>query len=161
MTGLQILELILRWLHMFGAAGLLGGMLFMRFGLWPSLASVGAEERSRLFGAAARKFAPWIGIFAACVLLSGIYNMMTAGKYEFPGKYYNPLVGVKLLLGIAVIGLLSVICGRTANADKLRKNASMWLDLCLIVTIAIVMMGGLLRSAERKLKTTVDATEKP
>jgi uncharacterized membrane protein len=159
----QILELVLRWLHMFGSAGLLGGMLFMRFGLWPSLAGVGAEERGRIFGGAARKFAPWIGIFAVCVLLSGIYNMVGAANYEFPGKFYNPVVGVKLLLGLGVIGLFSVLCGRTASAEKLRKNASTWLDLCLILTIALVMMGGLLRVASlgKVLKKPIAASETP
>ncbi len=161
MTGPQSLEFVLRFLHMVGAAGLLGGIFFMRFGLWPSLAGVGAEERGRIFGAAARKFAPWVGVFAAFVLLSGIYNMIGASRYSFPGKYYNPVVGVKLILGLGVIGLLSILCGRTGTAEKFRKNAAMWLDLCLGLTLAIVLMGGLLRIAKRVEKAPNVITEKP
>jgi uncharacterized membrane protein len=158
----QFLELALRWLHMFGAAGLLGGMLFMRFGLWSSLAGLEAEERGRIFGAAARKFAPWVGILAACVLISGIYNFVTiVQRNSFPGGAYHALGGLKLIFGVAVIGIFSVICGRTASAEKLRKDAPKWLGVCLILTVALVMMGGLMRSAERKPKAAVDTAEKP
>lgn len=164
MTGQQILEFVLRFLHMVGAAGLLGAILFMRFGLWGAVASAPQKEREfylSCFNAASRKFAPWVGIFALCVLISGIYNMMAAMRFDYPGKYYNPVVGVKLLLGLAVIGLLSVLCGRTATAEKFRKNAAMWLDLCLILSLAIVLMGGLLRIAERTPKAASTAVAKP
>lgn len=161
MSSQQILEFVLRFLHMLGAAGLLGGILFMRFGLWPSLTTSGASERERIFAAAARKFAPWVGIFAAFVLISGVYNMMTAMKYDYPGRYYNPVVGVKFLLGIGVIALLSILCGRTSTAERFRKNASMWLDLCLLITLAIVLMGGLLHIAERVDKVEPPAAQQP
>lgn len=165
MTGQQMLEFFLRFLHMIGAAGLLGGILFMRLGLWASLSKTGAEDRARLFGAAARKFAPWVGVFAACVLISGVYNMMTAMKYNYTVSFvnYNAVVGVKFLLGVGVIGLLSVLCGRTTSAEKFRKNASMWLDLCLLLTLAIVLMAGLLKiaSQSRVPKADSQAVEKP
>lgn len=165
MTSQQILEFILRFLHMLGAAGLLGGILFMRFGLWPSLTASGASERERIFAAAARKFAPWVGIFAAFVLISGIYNMMTAMKYDYPSGLpnYNAVVGVKFLLGLGVIALLSILCGRTSTAERFRKNASMWLDLCLLLTLAIVLMAGLLKisSASRVPKATVPTAQQP
>lgn len=164
MTGQQILEFILRFLHMIGSAGLLGAIFFMRFGLWGAVAKSSAKEREfyfAAFNAAARKFAPWIGVFAACVLISGVYNMMAAMNFDYPGKYYNPVVGIKFLLGVAVIALLSILCGRTVTAEKFRKNAAMWLDLCLILTLGIVLMGGLLRSAKRTPKATNTAVEKP
>jgi uncharacterized membrane protein len=161
MSGQQIFELVLRWLHMFGAAGLLGGLLFMRLALLPSLSGLSEEERTKLFSAAARKFSPWVGVFAACVLLGGIYNMMGARNFEFPGKYYHPVVGVKFLLALAAIGLISMLCGRTASAERLRKNARLWLDLCLLLTLAVVMMGGLLKIAERTPKTAETTTAQP
>lgn len=161
MTGQQSLEFALRFLHMVGAAGLLGGIVFMRFGLWPALTGVNPEERERVFGSAARKYAPWVGVFAACVLISGIYNMIGASRFSFPGKYYNAVVGVKLIIGIGVIGLFSILCGRTALAEKFRRNAAMWLDLCLVLTLAIVLMGGLLRIAERVEKAPNASTVKP
>jgi uncharacterized membrane protein len=162
MSGIESLEFVLRFLHMIGAAGLLGAIFFMRFGLWGAVASAPAKEREfyfACFNSAARKFAPWVGIFAAFVLISGIYNMMNAMKFDYPGRYYNPVVGIKLLIGIAVIGLLSVLCGRTSTAEKFRKNAGMWLDLCMVLTLAIVLMGGLLRIAERTPKSAAPAAD--
>ena len=104
--------------------------------------------------------ARWSKIVAGAIgflLLSGLYNIaMISIHYTLP-RWYNPLFGVKFLLALVIFMVASLLTGRTAAADKLRaENARFWLNLNIVLAVAVVCISGVLRTAERFYKKPKD-----
>jgi putative copper export protein len=86
------------------------------------------------------------------LLVSGLVNYISWNRtYELPGSYHA-LFGVKFLLGLAVMFFAAILAGRTSLADRMRQNASLWLNVALALSLAILIVGALMRSHPRVAK---------
>jgi hypothetical protein len=65
--------------------------------------------------------------------------------------------GIKFLLALAIFALASLLAGRTAAAEALRKNARMWLNLNILLAVLVVCLSGVLRTAARTPKEAAPA----
>ena len=88
------------------------------------LLSLGEEERKRFQDAIRRRWAMWVGISAALLIVSGLVNTVLIVKnYEVPGAYHG-LLGVKVLLALAIIYITSMLAGRSEAAERFEVSAS-------------------------------------
>lgn len=156
-----IVELIVRWLHIFPAIILVGGTLYMVFALHPAMQSTEFAEKGNLKQAIRSRWAKVVMISAGLVLISGIVSLvLQATQYDFPQKYYHPLVGLKFLLALVILYIASLLTGRSQNAEKFREKESFWLKLNATLAVVLVLMAGALKVADRVPKDA-DSADSP
>ena len=159
---MEYVQLVLRWLHILSAITLMGGTIFMRFGLHPALASLGADAQKTLKDAVRSQWAKWVMASSGFLLLSGLVNTVLIVKaYKYPDVPYHALIGVKLLLALVIFFIASTLVGRSANAQKFREKAVFWLNVNLVLAVVVVCIGGFLKQAKRVEKTTDGSSAQP
>ena len=148
------LLLILRYMHILGAIALMGGAIFMRFALVPSVGELQDEMRRGLHERVRSRWSKVVMISAAFLLISGIANLGLAARYQFDGMVsYNMLGGIKFILALPIFYFASVLAGRSATAQKFQANAKFWLNVNLALALLMVLIGGVMRFTPRHLKS--------
>jgi uncharacterized membrane protein len=157
MSGMEIVSLVMRWLHILSAITLMGGSIFMRFALLPAASELPDEQHAQLKKGVLGRWKMFVMASIGLLLLSGLVNFgITVAQYKMP-PLYHPLFGIKFLLALPIFFIASLLTGRTALAEKVRQNAKFWLTVNLLLAVAVVLIGGTLRSQsfERKPKAVV------
>jgi type II secretory pathway component PulL len=72
-------------------------------------------------------------------------------------KSYHMVAGIKMLAGIAVFLLAALLAGRTSAAQTIRQKWKLWLNVCLLLGLATVLLGSVLRSYPHNLKVDSNA----
>lgn len=140
---MAILELALRWLHIMSAATAIGGMVFIFVALLPSLAEVDEATRGKLHAELRSRWSKVVMAAIGMLLITGFVNFfLTNNKYDFKGTPYHMLFGIKFLVALAVFFLSSVLTGRSGLAEKLRKNARLWVAVNLVLVMIVVGLSG-------------------
>lgn len=143
MGVLDLIGLASRWLHILPAAILVGGTLFMRFSLVP--AANEADASAELREAIRKRWSKLIMFSILFLLISGLYNAaMKAMGFEL-SMTYNILLLVKIVLGLAIFYLISVLSGRSQTAQKFRERESHWLNIVCALLVALVMVAGYMK----------------
>ncbi|QDU95082.1 Cytochrome oxidase subunit II [Lignipirellula cremea] len=161
---MEFVELLSRWAHILSAIALVGGAMFMRFAFLPGAEFLSEENRETLAQEIRKRWSKVVMAAAGFLVLSGIFNMvMTMKTWELP-KFYHPVIGIKMLLGIVVLLLASMLVGRSPAAAKMQKNLKFWLSLNLVLAVTVVCLGGFLRTHDHvkkqpKQETTVNVPE--
>lgn len=146
-SSVNVVALLSRWLHIFGAIFLMGGAFYMRAVLIPSAAETLDEDtHASLRVSILGRWRKWIMILSLVLILSGFYNFFTVGIPAHKGEpAYHMLFGIKFLLAIAVFGLASMLAGRKSISLKLQQNSKLWLGVTLAMGAAIVMIAGYMK----------------
>jgi len=144
---------VLRYMHILGAITLMGGTIFMRYGLSPVVAGLPESQRAELHSAVRGRWAKFIHASILLLLISGVVNLGLASRYEFKDLNYNMLAGIKLILALPIFAIASLLAGRGNGAQKLQKNAKFWMNVNLALALTMVLLGGLLRYVPRELKS--------
>lgn len=148
--------LLLRYMHILGAIALMGGTIFMRFALVPVVPGLDEKSRAELHEGVRSRWAKFVMIAAALLLISGVANLGLAARYNFDASVgnmlYNMLAGSKLILAMPIFLFASFLTGRSETAKKFQSNRVMWLNVNLALALLLVLIGGFLRFADRKLK---------
>lgn len=149
-----LISLLLRWMHVLSAITLMGGAIFMRLALLPSASILDPGQHDLLRGEIRRRWAKWVMIASTFLILSGLSNVgLNEVQYRFDGQTYRMLLAVKILLTLPVFYIAMTMVGRSAAAEKVRKNAKFWLSLNLVLATVVVMLGGAMRFADRVPKS--------
>jgi hypothetical protein len=128
----DVLDAIMRWIHIVSMATLIGGLLYGRLVMAPAIATLAPDVRESLETAAAKLFRPFV--FAAIIGLvgSGLYKLLTT-----PGRppIYHMLFGVKMLLALHVfaVGILIV---QPKNPRRVRMMTGTLISGLLVVAVA-------------------------
>ncbi|MEO2046800.1 MAG: hypothetical protein ABGX16_09535 [Pirellulales bacterium] len=122
----------------------------MRTVLSPS-ATTGATSDEACFANRRSVWARWVGMTTFFLLASGIYNLLTIiGQSKTPDvklpATYHMLLGIKFLLALLVMFIMSILAGKTKTADKFRGQMQKWLNLAWLAAIAIVVLAGVMRT---------------
>ena len=145
-------ELILRWMHIFGAIILMGGTIFMRFGYSPASSQLSDEDRLKVQEAMIGQWRKWVMMAAGFLLISGFLNTgMIHMKFNVP-TLYNALLGIKVLLALGVFFISSRLVGRSEAAGEMRKDLRRWLNINLAMAFAIVAMAGVMKLSDHTPK---------
>lgn len=102
----EVLNVLMRTLHITSVVALLGGIIYARLVLWPGLGKSNAEARSGLEEATAATFRPIVLAAIGGLALSGTYNL-----FSNPGHSprYHMLLGIKLLLALHVFAVAMLV----------------------------------------------------
>lgn len=152
---LFFVNLGLRYLHILGAITLMGGTIFMRFGLLPTLLGMDPDKRAEVHQGVRSRWAMVVGIASGMLLISGIANLGLASKYVYavPGSLsYSMLGGIKLILALPIFVFAALLMGKTNLAKKVQANAAMVLNINLALAVILVLIGGWLKFSGRTPK---------
>ena len=146
---IDLLGLLFRWLHILPAIAAVGGTMFMRFALLPSVQGLPDETRRGLHEAVRSRWAKVVMASIALLLLSGLYNIaIIESQKKVPEDeqgMYRALFGIKFLLALVIFFIASALVGRSQAFDKIRQNARFWLTLNLVLAVILVCISGALR----------------
>jgi uncharacterized membrane protein len=155
------LMLASRFLHIFGAIILLGGIFYLRAVVAPTPAPNDAPDVDPLFGGRRAAWAKWVGIATLLLLVTGLWNYIQIIRtHERLDGLYHMLAGIKMLSALAVFLLAALLAGRSPAAQSLRRRMRLWLNVCLILGIATVALGSVLRSFPRTPKVDAPGPER-
>jgi uncharacterized membrane protein len=154
------LLLVLRYMHILGAIMLMGGTIFMRFALAPTVLTLEGSSRADFHDRVRARWSKFVMLASGLLLVSGLANMMlfTSSRYELEtvpllGMSYGMAVGIKFLLSLPIFLFASFLAGRSATAKKFQANAVLWMNVNLALALVMVLMGGLLKFVGRDYKT--------
>ncbi len=145
-NGMYVLYVVMRVLHILSAIILVGGLFYTK----TILVSAGADP----FAGQRQVWARWVGLASLFLLVSGLVNFMNimslakAAGTPLPSTYHM-LFGIKFLLGLFVMFLAAILSGRTTLAEKFRQKMGKWLGIAWASSLAIVVIGAILRTFPR------------
>ena len=127
MTGV-----IMQWLHFSSLATLIGGILYGRLVMLPSIAALAPDAREALADRAAVAFRPLILAAICGLVVSGVYHILT-----HPGHTtkYHIVLGVKLLLAAHVCAV-ALLVARPGHPRRGRLMTGAAISGLAIIAIA-------------------------
>ena len=128
----DVMYVIMRWMHIASVATLVGGMIFGRVVLSRAAEGLAPDAREGLLDKAAFFFRPLVFIAMACLLISGIYNILTRLGHS---PLYHMLLGIKLLLVMHVFAV-AILVTRPKNPRRARMMAGAAISGVAIIAIA-------------------------
>jgi uncharacterized membrane protein len=148
-----ILDIVLRWMHIFAALAAVGGMVFQRVALVPAVAELPEEFRLRLHVAVRSRWARVVQGAILFLLVSGLVNFVGIVRNYELARYYHALFGVKFLVAFGIFFISSMLTGRSETAQRFQKNARYWLTVNLLLAVIVVGISGILKTAPKQSKT--------
>jgi hypothetical protein len=149
-----LIGLISRWMHILAAITAVGGTIFMRMALLPSVGSLADDARKQLHEAVRSRWAKFVMGSIALLLISGLYNIFVIeSQKRIPpadSGLYHALFGIKFLLAFGIFFIASALVGRSPAFAKIRANARFWLTLNMTLAILVVCLSGVLRALRDK-----------
>ena len=129
------LNILMRWLHISSVVVSIGGILYARLVVVPSIASLPADQQETLGDAMAARYRGLLYLAMLFLLASGTYNIfMNLGR----GPLYHALLGIKLLLVLHVfaVGFLIV---KPRNPKRTRMMTGVVISGVIIIAISAVL----------------------
>jgi uncharacterized membrane protein len=120
---MDVLSVLMRWLHLLGAAVAVGGFIYAAKVVAPAMEGLSTDAKAKLAAGFAARLRPLAFTVIGLMLVTGIYNIMmhVAGK---PVAYHIVLT-LKLVLALHVLSmlfLLSVPPGANPARDARRPR---------------------------------------
>jgi len=145
----------LRWFHLIAAMILVGGTIFMRFALVPSVGALSDDERKALHQQVRSRWSKLVMASIAFLLISGFVNyaiflstIHSEGWEQWRSHcngLYQAAFGVKFLLAMAMFFIASAVSGTSESMKQFRQNAKLWLTVNVILALAVVALAGIMR----------------
>jgi uncharacterized membrane protein len=163
MDSLDYILLINRYAHILGAIALMGGTIFARFAVVPTLSNWSAAERELLHEQLRTKWSKFVSLSTLLLLVSGIVNLgVYPAMFKFDTfKLYSAIGGVKFLLALPIFFIAALLTGKSGLAKKIQANAKFWLTVNLLLALSMVCIGGGLRFADRDRKSAAPQITTP
>ena len=153
---MEWLPLPIRWLHILGAAIMVGGLIYLYVCVLPAQGQPDAPPAGGPFAERVRRrWAMLVGIASLLLLVSGFVNAATYPlTYKLPA-WYHASVLVKFVGGLAVMFLASILAGRSESARRWQARGRTWLGLAVALAVGLVLLAGAMNFAR------VNAPKKP
>lgn len=143
---MNILDIAMRWLHLMSAIAAAGTTIFALFVLVPVLRESPEDVQTRLHDAIRPRMAKLVSISIGLLLISGFYNYLAVKMPLHEGQgLYHGLMGGKILLAFVVFFIASALTGKAKAFESLRAQRAKWLTINVLLVMAIVVIGGVLR----------------
>jgi uncharacterized membrane protein len=131
------LNILMRFVHIFSAITLLGGVLAWRFALIPATAALATETRGKVGDAVASRWRPYIVAAVLGLAVSGLYNFLRKTGLT---PAYHALIGIKILLALHVFAVAILAC-RAGNEKRGRQLTGVAISGLIIVALSAVLRG--------------------
>jgi uncharacterized membrane protein len=149
-----IIGLVSRWIHILAAITAVGGTIFMRMALLPSVSELADDARKQLHAAVRGRWAKFVMGSIAFLIISGLYNIyVIETQKKIPAGdsgLYHALFGIKFLLAFGIFFIASALVGRSPAFERIRQKARFWLTLNMTLAILVVCLSGVLRALRDK-----------
>src|SRR5439155_24327057 len=141
---MELVNVILRWLHIASAVVLVGGFILIALAVEPELR--GKPEGDALSEAIRRRYKRIAHTAIGLLLITGFYNYLELAipKARAAGiaSEYNGVMGIKILMGLAVIG---ISVGLLSPLRLPHESRGRWLMVNAILGMAVLAAGACLR----------------
>jgi uncharacterized membrane protein len=128
----DILTVIMRWLHISSMATLIGGILYGRLVVAPSIATFSADAQEEFSDKAASRFRPLVIAAMIGLILSGVFKLLSAPGHRF---VYEMLFGVKMLLALHVFAV-AILIVKPHNPRRTRMMTGVMISGLAIILIS-------------------------
>ena len=138
LRGMTSLLLIFRWLHLVAAITAVGGTIFMRFALVPSVGVLSDEQRAALHTQIRSRWGKLVMASIGFLLISGLFNytvfLLTTKTEPWDGwrqannGLYQGVFGVKFMLAMAIFFIASALTGRARGAQVVSAECQVLVD---------------------------------
>jgi uncharacterized membrane protein len=146
------IAMVSRWLHILAAITAVGGTIFIRYALLPTLATLPDDERRSLHEQLRARWSKVVMASIFFLLASGIYNFIVINRtlsltpeLKEMKTIYHALFGVKFLIGLSIFFIASALVGRSSAFEKLRANAKLWATVNVTLAVVLVCVSGYMR----------------
>jgi len=147
MPHIDILNVIVRWMHIVGAVIAVGGAIFAAFVLLPAVHPIPQEARPSFLEAIRKGYARLVMIAVTLLVLSGFFNYIRNEMPAHKGQgAYHALMSVKILFAFIVFFLASALTGRSPAFEKFRQRRKRYLTLNILLAFTILALGAVLRA---------------
>jgi uncharacterized membrane protein len=139
-----VINLLMRWLHIFSVITAVGATVLMRFVLVPSLTGLSEQARSLL----QKDLRPRLQILTHSaiggILLSGLYNTHLLWKTSlFP---YGYLYVAKVTLALILFLIATSLTSSNPKRAAFQANRKKWLGINFALAVIVVFLSACLRS---------------
>jgi hypothetical protein len=124
--------LVMRWLHLASAATLTGGLLFAWLAMARATAGLAKDVGQDVSDRAAANFRPLVIAATIGLLLSGIYNILSAPGHT---RLHQIVLVVKLLLAAHVMSA-AILSARPHNPRRTRQVAGAAISALIIIFLS-------------------------
>ncbi len=128
----DILTVIMRWLHISSMATLIGGILYGRLVVAPSIATLSADAQEAFSDKAASHFRPLVIASMIGLILSGVFKLLSSPGHRF---VYEMLFGVKMLLALHVFAV-AILIVKPHNPRRTRMMTGVMISGLAIILIS-------------------------
>ena len=139
------LTLVMRWVHILGAAILVGAPFIMWFGIYPATAKLPEDQRRDFLETVNKPWRKFLGAVILLQIISGVYWLLVVEHMNREPPLYQALLGVKMLAAFALFFVLSVLAGRAKVFEEFRRKAPMWIGIAVGLGILTVICASSMR----------------
>lgn len=124
-----------------------GGAIFTLFAVMPAVQVIPDDAKGYFHKALLGRFGKLLMFSIGLLLLTGFYNYLVNERVAHKGQaIYHGLMGAKILLALGVFFIASVLTGSSPAFEGLRKKRKRWLTLNVLMALAVVAIGAVLRA---------------
>jgi len=128
----DILTVIMRWMHISSMATLVGGILYARLVMAPSIGMLAPDAREALSGRAAARYRPLVVAAMIGLVLSGLYRLLITPGHR---PLYHMLFGIKMLLALHVFAA-AILIVKPHNPRRTRMMTGVLVSGLVIILIS-------------------------
>jgi uncharacterized membrane protein len=151
LAQLDFAFLLNRWLHLAAVIVAIGGTVFIRVILHPSVKAAFTDDaakplRETLF----RRWGRAVHICITILILTGTYNAIVQFRRHpvVSGQVpaYHIVFGLKLLLVLGLFFIASALAGRSRTFEGMRAKRPFWLAVSIALAATIVLLSNILKN---------------
>jgi uncharacterized membrane protein len=153
-----LIDVLSRIVHVSTAIALVGGTVFMLFILIPAAKQLSDDQHEKLKSLINGTWKRFIHLGILLFLVTGFYNYFRAMPLHKGDGLYHALIGTKIILALVVFFIASVLVGRSAAFESMRKGREKWLKIVVLLAAIIVAMSGFVKVKASKPAAAVVPT---
>lgn len=144
MLGTDVLQVLSRWLHVGSAIVMIGGVVFWQFALLPAARTLNDSDRETLGNEVGRRWKFFVHGPITLLILTGIYNIVARFQNGGPVVAWHMLVGIKILVALFIMFVLSALVGRSRALAPMRQQPAVWMSTVAILAAIVVLLSVIL-----------------